>query len=581
MPAKPSGEVKTRTVFAKQRNGVTYAYERDFVYDPSIRKERQVGSRLVGKILPGTDRIVPTRPKRQAGSKAAGSTNAAVQADRQRVGMMEILEYVGKVSGIDALLYANTDKGTAEKIISIARYLVATDGGPLPSIVTFQYTHRLPYEDGLSESIYHDLFARLGRDAALEQSFFQGRCRRLGANPAIAYDSTTVSTYSEQQTEAQYVRGKTNDGLPKIKFLVLYEAASRQPIVFRKLKGNISDMTTVTYALKQLEVFGVRGAELITDSGYNSQENIANMLLAGYRFITPIDTDQTWVRKAIEEHMDLRDDPASLIPFDPQVHGLCVPLMHTFKRKRLYASSAKGLSKGALEGVRRRVYLQIYYNGHRKADEDTAFDERLLTIQQALQAGTSLEDLDAQLQSIAARFLIIRKRGSTTTVSCNLEAIAQEKKFHGFFALISNKRKDPADCLRQYRKRVYIELFFEAYKGKAGGRRPRVWSPDALLGRMFVQFVALCYREFFAAQIRTMIQELGVATGEHEHDLQRNLNAEIKLKNWLKNNSLRFILEWFDTVECTTVSTKLRQKRLKSELTARDRLFLTKLGVLK
>lgn len=579
MPRAASGEPRTGEVRVTKPNGSIYVYERVYEYDPATGTERQIRSKLKGKILPGSDEIVPTRPKRPPKSGAEDCPQHDVQAKRQRVGMMEILDHIGKESGIDDLLYKNVDRGTAQKIISVARFLAATDGGPLPDLVTFQFGHPLPYEDGLSEGIYHDLFCCVGRDASLEQSFFEGRCRLLGASPAVAYDSTTISTCSEQHTEAQHVRGKENDGLRKIKFLVLYEVETRQPIIFRRLKGNISDMTTVSYAIRQLETFGVRGPELITDSGYNGQENIANLLLAGFHFITPIETSQKWVQKAIDEHLDLNNDPYAVIPFDPAVHGVCLPQMHSFKRKRLYGSSAKGLKKGDLESVRHPVYLHLYFDINRKAEEDIAFDEKLLAARDALQAGTPMEALGEQLQSVAFMYLSVTKRGDKITVGYKTDAIAAARRRHGFFALLSNKRKDSAECLRQYRKRVYIELFFEAYKGRTGGRRPRAWSADALQGRMFVQFVALCYREYFASCIRTMIEELGEPNGDPKHDLKTNLDNERKLRNWLQDKSLHFVLNWFDTAECTSISTKLRQKRLRSEITARDQLFLTKLGV--
>ncbi|MBD5560658.1 MAG: transposase, partial [Clostridia bacterium] len=162
MPSKPSGEIKTYTVEKKLSNGDVYVYERQVQYDPLTKRNQQIGSKLLGKKVQGQGEIVPTRPKRRSGS------TSSVTAKRRRLGMMEILDHVGKASGIDALLYANTDRGTAQKIISLAQYLVATEGRPLPSVVTFQYTHPLPYEEGLSEDIYHDLFAQVGRDASLE-----------------------------------------------------------------------------------------------------------------------------------------------------------------------------------------------------------------------------------------------------------------------------------------------------------------------------------------------------------------------------------------------------------------------------
>lgn len=50
--------------------------------------------------------------------------------------MMDIIEHIGSVSSIDEALYSFTDTGTAQKIISLARYLLATNGQSLPGIMT-------------------------------------------------------------------------------------------------------------------------------------------------------------------------------------------------------------------------------------------------------------------------------------------------------------------------------------------------------------------------------------------------------------------------------------------------------------
>lgn len=323
----------------------------------------------------------------------------------------------------------------------------------------------------------------------------------------------------------------------------------------------------------------MRGAELITDCGYNSQENIANMLLAGFHFLTPLETSRKWVSAAIDEHLDLGDDSSAAMPFDRAVRGVCISQMHTFLRKRKYGSKAKGKQKGDPEGVTRRVYLQLYFDLNRKLQADMLFEEQLHDVWDLLETGTALEDMSPHMQSITNDYLTIRKRAGKLRVSCNLDAIREAKKHNGFFALLTNQRKDPADCLLQYRKRVLIELFFEDYKSRTRGRRPRVWTADALQGRMFVQFVALCYHDYFAEQVRTLIRELGQPTGDPKHDLKKQLDGEKKLRTWLESNSLQFILQWFDTTECTQISTPLRRKRLRTEITARDQLFLSKLGI--
>ena len=109
--------------------------------------------------------------------------------------------------------------------------------------------------------------------------------------------------------------------------------------------------------------------------------------------------------------------------------------------------------------------------------------------------------------------------------------------------------------------------------------RTRVWDTDALRGRMFVQFVALCYYEYINEELRQMKERLGVENGDPKHDLKTNINKEKKLKSWLVNTPTYLILQWFDTLESVEISRQLSKKRWSTEMTARDKLFLKELGL--
>ena len=155
MPAKASGEVKTRTVHHTQKNGDIYVLERQTVYDPDKKQTRVLSTKLLSKIPKGSEISVPTRPKKpDFDSEVAISSE--ITASRDHIGMMEIIDHIGSVSGIDDGIYGSTDIGSAQKIISIARYLLATNGQSLPGILTWQFNHPIPYEDGITEDIYHD-----------------------------------------------------------------------------------------------------------------------------------------------------------------------------------------------------------------------------------------------------------------------------------------------------------------------------------------------------------------------------------------------------------------------------------------
>jgi hypothetical protein len=576
MPRKRSGEVKTVTVRQAQKNGDVYVHERQLIYDPDTRNNKIIHSRLIGKIQKGAEEMVPTRPKRTKEEKEAESRMIA--ASRNRVGMMRIIDHIGKASGIDEGVYRGTDLGTAQKLRSIARFCLATDGHSLPLLKAWQFCHPLPSEDGLSEAIYGELFARAGRDEALQQNFFAARCEGIRGRPVLAFDSTTQSTYSGNQIEARYGYNKDGDGLKTIKLLTLYAIETRQPVAFTKQPGNISDVTAIANALTQLSAVGVSGAEVVTDNGYYSEDNLAEFLLSGFDFVTLVKTSLKWVKAEIDAHAPDFDSVSSACPYDTMTHGMTVSAMREFKKVRKYGSHKTGARKGDEEAFSRRVYLHLYYSPARKAEDDAAFENDLMGLKELVESGGEGGLTEAALQKVD-RYLIVRRRAGATKVAFNEEACAEGKKYHGYFALVSNREKEPFGCLLLYRKREYIEACFHNLKRHADGEKPRVWTSDALRGRLFTQFVALCYYEYLSEEIRKMKLSLGVENGDPLHDTKRVLDLEKKLKHWLEESSIHTVLQWFDTVEGVSVSSKLAKKRWTTEITQRDSLFLEKLGI--
>ncbi len=572
-------KVKTVTVRQTQKNGDIYVLERRTVYDPEKKYNRVVSTRLVSKIPKGTDTPVPTRPKRKRGETPLPQPTAAA-ATRSRVGMMDIVGHVGAESGIDEAVRASTDPGTAQKIVSLARYLLATNGQSLPGILTWQLNHPLPYGEAITEDVYHNLFVQVGLDESLQQTFFLRRCERLPATEAVAYDSTTMSVYSENQEEARFGFNKAHDGLRTVKVLTLYSVESRQPIAFTKQPGNLPDVVSVGNALKQLSVLGLTAAELVTDNGYYSEANLSELLRCGFKFITLAKTGLKWIRSEIDARMEALGDFGTLCPFDTAIHGVTVPVMHEFSRTRKYASRKEGGEKGTEETFTRRVYVHIYFNMSRQNADRAALESDLLELKARLESGTDVADLSEEAQEKVHRFFVLKGRGKSLTVAANNKAIRDANRYHGYFVLLSNGERDTFECLRKYRRRETIESFFEAGKQKADGTRPRVWHADTLRGRMFVQFVALCYYEHFAEKIRKLKEELGKDI-EGGGLTAAELRTTRKLQAWVKNTPLYLQLQWFDAVEQVCVSNGLARRRWSTEVTACDALYLKKLGVIK
>ena len=129
---------------------------------------------------------------------------------------------------------------------------------------------------------------------------------------------------------------------------------------------------------------------------------------------------------------------------------------------------------------------------------------------------------------------ILRTWGGKATVSFEDKACQEAYRYHGYFTLVSNREKDCFECLSIYRKKETIESFFEAGKQHADGSRTRVWSPDTLRGRMFVQFVSLCYYAYFSEQLREIKLTLG-RQNKNRIRIKKAVNLEGKLLRWMES----------------------------------------------
>ena len=119
--AKPiTGKTHVGERREKRPNGDIYIYERITAYNEKTRKTFTVSQKLKGKIKLGTQKIIPTRPKKRKGEEGVAD------ATRQHTGLTDILEWVGKVSGIDDDVCASFCEGDAAKTLSIARYWIGS-----------------------------------------------------------------------------------------------------------------------------------------------------------------------------------------------------------------------------------------------------------------------------------------------------------------------------------------------------------------------------------------------------------------------------------------------------------------------
>lgn len=562
MPRPRTGKTHTSIRRELRKNGDTYLYERTTGYDPETKKTKTLSTVLVGVIRAGTTEVVPTRPKRKSKSQSR-----PVDASRNRLYRDAILDKIGEESGIDKDLVESFGEGDGQKIASIVRYYLATDGASLTRMATWQIENQVPYAHPISADMYGDLRTRIGQDVSGVQSYFLARAKMAQNLDSellqIAVDSTTFSTYSESLTFARQGFNKDGDGLDTIKVLLVNSTANRQPIAFAIQPGNIPDRTSVLSTVRQLEFLQLVNALFVGDNGFYSQDNVAHLSRNNMDFLLLANSTDSWVKKAIEDSRDELKLMSHNCDFEDDLFGMTIPCTRSF-----------GTSKNMDENVTPQVFAHIFYKESLAVEQKNAHRAHLKELKRQIEGGEEVFTRAAQAK--IDKCLIVDRSGPTVKITFNEQGIADDQKNLGHFVLVSNKLDQPFVALKGYRRRETVEELIKTSKNTFEMRKPRVRSEPALFGRVFCQFVGLGYHSFFREKIEKIKAQLKIedpSKTEAQKKLEQNLLA------WLDKTSLVGILDWFGCVTRVTATSATQVMDQVSETTKRDRLFLELFGI--
>lgn len=519
-----------------KRTGITYVYESVSFWDRDKQQSR-AKRKLIGKIDPETGNVVPTR-KKEAKAKpkvAKPGPVAAAQVTRQFCGATHLLDAIGSATGVaDDLKRCFPDR--YQQILSIAYYLILEDKAPLLRFPKWAQLHQHPYGANIPSQRSSELFASITEDERYR--FFLLQAKRRAETEFWCYDSTSISSYSEQLTQVRFGKNKEGDRLPQIHLALLFGQDSHLPFYYRKLPGNITDVTTVRHLLSDMDFLEHRKVKLVMDRGFYSESNVNELFKDHRKFILATKTSLRFVRNELEEtretmrHWRRYDAPTELY-----MHSKTLSWNYT--QQRPY--------KGDVLRGKRRLYLHLYFHSERAAEEERRFNRLLAELETKLQADRRTAAHE-KLYNQYFRVTQTPKRG--VKVEAKEAAIAEAKQNHGYFALISNAVKDPKEALHIYRNKDLTEKAFGNLKERLNMRRMLVSSDASLDGKLFVQFVALIFLSFIKKRMQ-------------DQDLFRNY-------------TIHGLLDELDVVECYHYPGSTMQY---SEITQRQRELYEKLGV--
>lgn len=464
-----------------KRTGITYAYDTTYYWDKEKRQSRS--KRIcVGKIDPETGDIVPTRGRAKKGSKSADGKPAKtgpkpfVETRHLYYGATYLLNEFANELGLAADLRQCFPE-TYKQLLSVAFYLILEDNNPLYRFEKWHLTHKHPYGESITSPRSSELFASITDDQV--NKFFRLQGRRRVEDEYWAYDSTSISSYSETLAQIQYGKNKEDDQLPQLNLLLVFGEESGLPFYYRKLAGNIPDSKTVKHLLEDLDILGFGKTKFVMDRGFYSEDNINGLYRDHIKFLIGAKLSLKFIRKHLDE---VYEDIRMFVNFDESIntYGYTVSAQWEYTQESPY--------KGDVIKDKRRMYIHYYYSIENGADDEQAFDKRIASLCKELSEGKNVESHKKAYD----QFFEVKttpKRGHQ--VYYKEDAIKEARRYFGYFALITNEKMDAFTALRLYRMKDVVEKAFGNLKERLNMRRLLVSSEKGLDGKIFTEFVAL------------------------------------------------------------------------------------------
>ena len=521
-----------RYVYQKNKQtGRVYVYENYPYWDKATKKDR-ANRVCVGK-LDENGNLIQTRGRKA--NHTLQLQEAQPLAKRSYYGATYLLDAIGNQLGITRDLQMCFPH-TYKQILSLAYYLILETDSPLYRFTKWHNTHKHPYDNDISSQRSSELFASITE--AAKARFFMLQGKRREETEYWALDSTSISSFSETLKQVKFGHNKENDSLPQINFALVYGEKSKLPFYYKKHPGNMPESKTIKNLLAELMDMGLTKVKLLTDRGCYSEANINEFYQSHIKFLVGVRTGLKYVRNILDT---VSKNISTLDNYSQEygVYGCTVKTQWDYKQERPY--------RGDVLKGKKKVYLHIYYNIDKAAEDERKLISKLARLRSELLSNNRIE---AHEKSYDKYFIVTQTPKRGIKVITKEDVIQEEKKYYGYFALLSNEVKDTWEALYLYRMKDLVEKAFSNLKDRLNMRRMLVSSEQSLDGKLFVQFVALIFMSY--------------------------INKQMCEKKMYKDYTLQEVLDTLDVIDCY----EFEGKKLRAEeILEEQRALYIKFGV--
>lgn len=448
--------------------GKVYAYEAEGYWDP-VKKQARQRRKYLGAVDEDGNIIPKTSEREIKVSKSYGHVLLLLKLAEQEGLRSRLRDAFGDDGDmVLALAVIRLVDPTAMRNVHLA-----LEDTLLPEMLSLD---TLPSSQRLSE-----LLSSLGRREAEVRAFL----RSLAVEEdALAFDITSLSSYSRQLPFLEYGADYRETGLPQINLGLVVSVQRHVPMYYKAYPGSVSDVSTLRNLVAEVRDLGVEKCLLIMDRGFYSQGNVEDMNEAKMDFLMPLPFGRGLAKELMSESNQLLDDPDKGHMLDKELY---------FVHRTEVEVSGHGL------------HAFLVMSEKRRAEERRTLYSRLEELEKEFSGKKWHPGVPSELADKAGNLrtcLEARNDTGSTAVVRKRNAISQMANRCGKMILLSSKEMDWREAISVYRQRDEAEDDFSQLKNELQALPLRVSSSASMHGLLFVLFLSLLLRSHLLNRAR-------------------------------------------------------------------------------
>ena len=480
------------SIFYMTRNGNKYAYQSTSRYVPG-KKNPVTDKVYLGKVDPETGEIIPKESRKRPAEEHAkfyGSV-AVLDAVQKELGILDDLSetFAGLEKNIMGAAMSQVIDPTSFDNI---RYVV--DG----SIVK----ERLKLRGSLSPAVMSDMSAEIGRSFDAMDAFFEARIRR-SADPFIAFDLTSVSSYSHMGGWAEWGHNRDGEDLRQTNVAMITDGKGI-PMAAAMLPGSIADTAVLDDTVDRMRELGCLG-RFVMDRGFESASNVNHMMKKEVEFTMPSNAKAEPIKKLMTMAAADMKDAVSYRRHEGRSYKIAeydVGIVEDESGECEYIIRVPQDHKGSEENNRifegsKKLRAFVVYDAKKAADDIDRIMSTVSETEMRLE-GTRPRDPSktyGKLPAFVRRYLDYSvDDGGVMHIGRKQNAFAFADNRSGMFVMLASSGTTWEEMMSSYDIRDWVEKAFDVYKNDLDGGRSRTGDPDRARGRLFIKFVALIMR---------------------------------------------------------------------------------------